>query len=63
MKGQVVRSKTLVDEDGYYYYGRIAYYDRKTELVWVVWFRNASLKILAASGQPVKNLVKVMNWR
>lgn len=59
MRGQRVRSKKLVDEDGYYYYGRIAYFDTETRLVWVIWEKNASLNQIAASGWPAKTLKKV----
>lgn len=39
--------------------GQIAYYDRKTELVWIVWKGG---KTISASGEKKSDLVWLKSW-
>ena len=65
MHGTWVRQKEYSRE------GRISYYDRKTDLVWVLWEPSTftlpsgetiRIKIESATGVPPKELVKLTKW-
>lgn len=43
----------------YDWVGQIAYYDRKTELVWIVWKGG---KTISASGEKKSDLVWLKSW-
>ena len=56
MHGQWVRNKQSGEV------GRISYYDRRTELVWVIWEPVRPQKMWGASGVPTSQLLKIKGY-